>query len=559
MWAILRPVSTSHLASCKFGLLQIRLGADHNRIARRERVMAKPATLKYRAFISYSHVDSNWAKWLHRALEGFVIDKDIVGRETPIGTIPEALRPVFRDRDDFTAGHTLSEQTLAALNASAALIVICSPAACKSQYVNEEITLFKSRHPDRPVIPLIVGGTPWTGENECFPPALKFRFDARGRITKKRIDIIAADLRDSCDGKELAVAKVIASLLGLSADDVYRRADRERRSALRRRRRVQSLVATLALLLALGGGIWFSQDLLREQYHWRLVMSPRVVMPDAERALKPGMEFSECTSGCPTMVVIPAGKFLMGWKNGSNRERPPHEVSFSRPFAIGKYEVTFAEWDACVDAGGCPILEDEGWGRGTMPALNVNWNDAKRYVAWLAKLTGKPYRLPSEAEWEYAARGGTTTLFPFGDNEAHLHEHAWYEENSGITAVHELDGVQLRNTTGRKSHPVGKKRPNGFGLHDVLGNVMEWVEDYWHGSYLGAPTDGSVWVDKSLAASGDPATIYGLGSDVRYRVLRGGDWSQGYGYLRVSTRIQGTTGNRLDQVGFRVARTLGPE
>ena len=145
-----------------------------------------PVALKYRAFISYSHADTAWAKWLHRGLESFRIDKDLVGRETETGTIPKTLHPIFRDRDDFTAGHTLTEQTLAALDASAALIVICSPAAAKSHYVNEEIRLFKSRHPERPVIPLIVDGKPGDPELECFPPALKFKLDAKGRIGKSR-------------------------------------------------------------------------------------------------------------------------------------------------------------------------------------------------------------------------------------------------------------------------------------------------------------------------------------------------------------------------------------
>jgi hypothetical protein len=136
--------------------------------------MADPVAFKYRAFISYSHADTASAKWLHRGLEGFRIDKDLVGRETATGTIPKSLRPIFRDRDDFTAGHTLSEQTLAALDASHALIVICSPASAKSQYVTEEIRLYKSRHPTRPVIPLIVGGKPGDPELECFPSSLKF-------------------------------------------------------------------------------------------------------------------------------------------------------------------------------------------------------------------------------------------------------------------------------------------------------------------------------------------------------------------------------------------------
>lgn len=122
--------------------------------------MSKPVLLKYRAFMSYSHADTDWARWLHRGVESFHIDKDLVGRETATGTIPQALRPIFRDRDDFTAGHALTEQTQAALDASAALIVICSPSSARSLYVNEEIKLFKSRHPDRPLIPLIVGGSP---------------------------------------------------------------------------------------------------------------------------------------------------------------------------------------------------------------------------------------------------------------------------------------------------------------------------------------------------------------------------------------------------------------
>jgi hypothetical protein len=148
--------------------------------------MAETVAYKFRAFISYSHADTCWAKWLHRALEGFRIDKDLVGRETATGTIPKSLRPIFRDRDDFTAGHTLTDQTLAALNASHALIVICSPSAAKSEYVTEEIRLFKSRHPDRPVIPLIVDGKPGDTELECFPPS-------RPRYHKRRVYVFAVD------------------------------------------------------------------------------------------------------------------------------------------------------------------------------------------------------------------------------------------------------------------------------------------------------------------------------------------------------------------------------
>src|SRR5262249_38930655 len=157
--------------------------------------------------------------WLHRALEVFCIDKDLVGRETATGPIPKALRPIFRDRDEFTAGHTLGEETLDALDASFALIVICSPASAKSHYVNEEIRLFKWRQPDRPVAPLIVGGKPGDARLECFPPALRFKVDAEGQVTDDSVEVLAADVREEGDGKSLALAKVIAGLLGVSSDE----------------------------------------------------------------------------------------------------------------------------------------------------------------------------------------------------------------------------------------------------------------------------------------------------------------------------------------------------
>jgi tetratricopeptide (TPR) repeat protein len=210
--------------------------------------MTEPVALKYRAFISYSHADTAAARWLHRGLEGFRIDRDLVGRKTPAGTVPATLKPIFRDRDDFTAGHSLTEQTLAALDASEALIVICSPASAKSHYVNEEIRLFKSRHKQRPVIPLIVAGKPDDAELECFPPALKFKVDAKGRIGKKPVDFLAADWRDAGDGKQLALAKVVAGLLGLSPDEIFRRAERERRRKARIRNGVIGVLAALAVL-----------------------------------------------------------------------------------------------------------------------------------------------------------------------------------------------------------------------------------------------------------------------------------------------------------------------
>jgi formylglycine-generating enzyme required for sulfatase activity len=486
--------------------------------------VSEPAPFKYRAFISYSHADTGWARWLHRALESFVIDPDIVGRETATGTIPGALRPVFRDREDFSAGKALKEQTLAVLDASAALVAICSPAAAKSRYVDEEVRLFKWRYPNRPVIPLIVAGRPGDAKSECFPPALRFKLDAEGQVTAVPDELLAADAQEEGDGKALALAKVVAGLIGLSSDEVFRRADRERRAALRRRRRVQGLIALLLLLLGLGGLLWLKGPYLWEQYHWLTAMDARVLTSADERALKPGNEFVECSGGCPTLTVLPAGKYQMGSPDGVglDTEHPQHEVTIA-PFAIGKREVTMQEWDACVAAGVCTATSDTGWGRGTRPAINVSWEDANRYVDWLARHTGKAYRLPSESEWEYAARAGTATLYSFGDDAAELAHYAWYKENSG-----------------RMTHPTGEKKPNAFGLYDMHGNVWEWVADLGHPSYEGAPSDGSAWTE-------------GVTAD---RMMRGGDFMFDPSLLRSAQRYMLPANFRNYSVGFRVARDL---
>ena len=164
-----------------------------------------------------------WATWLHARLEAFHLGDDLVGRETARGRIPNALRPIFRDRDEFAPGHLLSDETRVALDASAALIVICSPNAAKSHYVNEEIRLFKSRHADRLVIPLIVGDVQGHAEPQCFPPALAFKVASDGAVCVAPEAILAADARKTGDGRDLALAKVVASLIGVPVDDVRKR------------------------------------------------------------------------------------------------------------------------------------------------------------------------------------------------------------------------------------------------------------------------------------------------------------------------------------------------
>ena len=252
--------------------------------------MTELTALKYRAFISYSHADTAWAKWLHRGLESFRIDKDLAGRQTPLGPVPESLRPIFRDREDFTAGHSLTDQTLAALDGSATLIVICSPTSAKSHYVNEEIRLFKARHPDRPVIPLIVAGKPGDPERECFPRALTFKLDDAGDITVQPLEILAADAREEGDGKPLALAKLVAGILGVSSDEIFRRAKRERRRKSRIRR---SIAAVFVGLIVLAGAFAYFNHQKRQTLaeiealvaRYSIISSAEAAVPGAKHSL----------------------------------------------------------------------------------------------------------------------------------------------------------------------------------------------------------------------------------------------------------------------------------
>ena len=242
---------------------------------------------------------------------------------------------------------------------------------------------------------------------------------------------------------------------------------------------------------------------------------------------RPGTTFRDCSES-PEMVVVPAGSFMMGSPESEEgrqeSEGPVHQVTFARPFAVGVYEVTFEEWDACVAWGGCGGYrpDDEGEGRGRRPVVNVSWQDAQAYVAWLSQETGAEYRLLSEAEWEYVARAGTTGPYHFGSSPSP--SQANYGQSPGGTV------------------PVGSYPANAFGLHDVHGNVTEWVEDCWIDGYRGAPSDGG-------------ARRYG---DFFLRVLRGGAWSFHPHSIRSAGRFLGFYGNRYDHYGFRVARTLTP-
>ena len=270
-----------------------------------------------------------------------------------------------------------------------------------------------------------------------------------------------------------------------------------------------------------------------------LGLTPVALGAVAGGGLSPGDRFRDCPV-CPEMVMVPAGVFVMGSSSSEeSRQRdegPQHRVRIARPFAVGVYEVTFSQWDACERDFGCGIFgDDEGWGRGARPVINVSWNDAQEYVGWLSEKTGQAYRLLSESEWEYAARAGTTTPYHFGwtisTDQANYNYHADYTYGPGKKRIYR-----------GKTVPVGQFPANEFGLHDVHGNVWEWVQDCWNDSYDGAPRDGTAWEN----------------GDCTGRVLRGGSWLSGPRNLRSAGRGWNTTGYRDDIFGFRVARTLTP-
>jgi formylglycine-generating enzyme required for sulfatase activity len=314
-----------------------------------------------------------------------------------------------------------------------------------------------------------------------------------------------------------------------------------RKAAHRRRLRVRALIGVLASTIVAGLIGWLNQDFLREQLrqfvtirpYMETQVRPHVLSAQREQALKPKDSFRECAKACPLMVVVPAGEFMMGSplneKGRDEKEGRQHKVVLAKPFAVSQFEVTFDEWDACVDYGDCPRwVSDSGYGRGRMPVINVSWDEAKRYTAWLSRITGKTYRLLSEAEWEYAARAGTATAYSWGDEIG--------KGNANCDGC----GSQWDN---RHTAPVGSFAPNAFALHDMHGNVWEWVEDCGHNNYDGAPQDGSAW------AAGD---------DCARRVNRGGSWNNPPNELRAASRIRNARDFRNDNTGFRVARTLLP-
>jgi formylglycine-generating enzyme required for sulfatase activity len=233
---------------------------------------------------------------------------------------------------------------------------------------------------------------------------------------------------------------------------------------------------------------------------------------------------SDC-DGCPEMVGLKPGSFFMGDDRGDRSEKPAHRVTVGKPFAIGKYEVTVAQWSACVQAGACKAMADTAGLTDKSPAKDLSWNDAQQYVRWLSKLTGQNYRLPTEAEWEYAARAGTSSRYWWGEKMENGKANCkGCSDNWSNDAPAEVDAFPA----------------NPFGIYGMNGGVWEWVEDCWHKSYAGAPSNGSAWTS----------------SDCRENVIRGGSWRNDSTYAHSASRFTYDTAVRYILNGFRVARSL---
>lgn len=292
-----------------------------------------------------------------------------------------------------------------------------------------------------------------------------------------------------------------------------------------------------------------------------LLLSALLIPPTSASGVdtvKPGEIFWDCYL-CPKLVVIPAGEFSMGapYSVGGDDEGPIHRVQIQHSFAIGRYEVTRGEFKAFVAATGyrtdgpCRHLGKSGWEKSYLvsyrdpwipqtddhPVVCVNWHDAKAYVAWLSKVTGHTYRLPSEAEWEFAARGGETSPYFFGTSYKNL---CFYGNGSDAEFPYKRRNDECVDGIPWGTARVGSYRPNAFGLYDTIGNAKEWVEDCWNNTYEGAPVDGTPWKTGKC----------------RSRVFRGGSWLNSPSFLRSATRRSSYAGYRYPDRGFRVVRTL---
>ncbi len=281
------------------------------------------------------------------------------------------------------------------------------------------------------------------------------------------------------------------------------------------------LISTIAVLIALPF-VAAAQGVYPEDIAPKDIPKAPVIAPGTP--LKPGDMFRDCEA-CPEMVVVPAGLFVMGSKKHKS-EKPVRIVRVRKSFAIGRFETTFENWQACLDAGGCTHdPDDHDWGKVRKPVINVNHQNVKNYAAWLTKTTGHAYRLPSEAEWEYAARAGTKSNYWFGD----------------LVGENQINCRKCGSPwSGIGSAPIGSFEPNPWGLYDMHGNAFEWVEDCWHENYEGAPKGLEPWVEQGC----------------QFRVIRGGSWYYYSRMARAANRQKNPGVVKSYWLSFRLVREL---
>lgn len=487
---------------------------------------------RYAAFVSYSSRDAGFAKRLHRALEAYHIPKALGAFDLIGGGKQNRIYPVFRDREELPAGQ-LGEVIEANLRASASLIVVCSPDGAASPWVQKEIEYFAALGRANRIYAIIADKAPLfdpAGQDAttgCFPEA--FRGSALAGDT---LQPLAADARRGKDGFRNALLKLVAGLIGVSPGALQ---DRDRR----RRNSQTTIIAAAAVLGAVAAvSVWRYQDDIARWLTSALQFRPYVLSQEEIAASPAGAHFKECrpqSDLCPEMVVVPEGRIRLGTDRTEQlpavyqplANNPPRVVEIRR-LAVSRYEITNAQWLACVEASGCSPAPPSGQMRPDAPVANITWHNAVQYVAWLSEMTGQDYRLLSDDEWEYAARGRTTTTEPqspwsFGEDPLQLGEHAWYVDNSAGTA-----------------HPVGMRQANGFGLYDMEGNVWEWVSDCGRQLYGSQPIPAAELNDEPCL----------------FRGRRGGSWDYSAPYLNLAYRSFDPPDILAPDAGLRVARTL---
>jgi formylglycine-generating enzyme required for sulfatase activity len=508
---------------------------------------------KLKVFISYSRRDS----------------KEFVD-ELAAGLELAGFAPLL-DRHDIAPGEKWGLRLGGLVRQADTLVFVVSPEAVKSEYcaLEVETALAEAKR----VFPVVFKSVPERDIPEELRSRQFIHFDTGAGITRPLTQLAEA-LRQDIDwirehtrlselakrwqthgrqealllrGGELAAAQAWSDQANSDSSQItdlvrdYIASSKTAEAALlesarmtrRRMRRSRAMVVALSAIVVVVMVVGWQQAWLRQGlYLWWNV---HALTAEHEKALKPGDPFGECTN-CPEMVVIPAGHFSMGSPDAQNNifEPSPHNVAIAKPFAVSRYQLTFANWDACVKGGGCNgyMPDDQGWGpRDMQPVINVSWNEATEYVAWLSNFTKRDYRLLSEAQYEYAARAGAPTAYPWGN---------------GI----KFDGQAMANCAGcgskwddKQTAPVGSFSANKFGLYQMLGNVWEWTQDCYHENYNNAPADGSAW----LAANG---------GDCGSHVVRGGSWNFPTDSVHSAHRWRASTGARSNDLGFRVARKL---